>query len=232
MFCPNCGTNNDAGTLFCENCGTRLEAEAQAAPQPQQPTYQPQQPTYQPQPEAYQSAPVQKKSKLPLIIIAIVVAAAIAVGCYFAFSGGDSDDEETSGSVSSSEVNDSDINAALSFVESLCYNDPEKAMLSVYPEMDGIESEIEEQCDSLRSDVEENNITFDNIYVADTQDDAEEIGLAEEYLLESYNTEASIDELQKVTVRVERTVDGEEGDVDVDVYVAKIDGKWYVIRTD
>lgn len=232
MFCPNCGTNNDAGTLFCENCGTRLASETQYAPQQpvyQQPTYQQpvyQQPPYQPQ--ASQLVPAPKKSKLPVIIIALVVAAAIAVGCYFAFSGSDSG---KSGSVPASEVNNSDINAATAFVEGLCYNDPDLAFSAVYPEMDGIESEIEDQCEDIRADAEKNDVTFENIYVSDVQDDSEEISLAEEYMLESYGTEVTIDELQLVTVTVERSSGSDSDSMNVDVYVAKIDGKWYTIRT-
>ena len=28
MFCPNCGTKNDDGTIFCANCGTGLKGQA------------------------------------------------------------------------------------------------------------------------------------------------------------------------------------------------------------
>ena len=43
--------------------------------------------------------------------------------------------------------------------------------------------------------------------------------------------EASIDELKLVTIFVERTVQGQNGDGNLGVYVAKIDGAWYVINT-
>ena len=219
MFCGNCGTKNDAGTAFCENCGARLEAEAQAAPVNQQPPVYQQAPVYQ-QP----APPAPKKSKLPVVIGAIIVAIAIAVGCYFLL-GNDG------GKIDEDEINDSAENAALAFVTGLTEDDVDLALKAVYPEMEGIKSEIIDQCNTLRRDMEENNIDCSNQRVINEENDDEEIDLAEEYLEESYHTYATIDELSMVTVRVDRTSGNEKDTKDIKVYVAKIDGNWYVIRT-
>jgi zinc-ribbon domain len=36
-YCPQCGSENEAGSAFCGDCGTRMQAEAQAAPAVEQP---------------------------------------------------------------------------------------------------------------------------------------------------------------------------------------------------
>ena len=211
MFCPNCGTNNDAGTLFCENCGTRLEPEAQPFA-PQAPVYQ--QPAYQP--AAYQPTPVQKKSKLPLIIIAIIAVIGIAVGCYFAFS-------------ADSEASTSAEEAALTYIEGTVENDPDKAVSVIYQKMNGFEHEVRDACETVRSDAEKNDITFDSVNVTNTADASGSIRNMEETLLSDYSADADIDDLKVVTVRIERS-SGEYSDhMDIDVTVAKIDGNWYVI---
>ena len=96
-FCPNCGAQNDNALKFCSNCGTALGAQPQvqqpqvqqpqayAQPQQQQPYMQPQayaQPQVQ-QPYAPAPPPAKKKSKAPLVIVALVVVAGLVAAGIF-----------------------------------------------------------------------------------------------------------------------------------------------------
>ena len=95
MFCQNCGTQAEEGTLFCKNCGASLGTPAQQQP-PQQNYYAPQQPYTQPQygqgvPSA--QVPVKKKKKgglialiIVLALVAVLIVAAILNGGEISFS--------------------------------------------------------------------------------------------------------------------------------------------------
>ena len=114
MNCPNCNEPVKETEKFCRHCGFPLKsAEPEAAyPATEQPETQqlPYQPEAQPevQSETQSEAQPTKKSKLPVIIIISVTAAAvIAAGVFFAiwfFGGKNSGDKDTaSSSVSSAE---------------------------------------------------------------------------------------------------------------------------------
>jgi hypothetical protein len=75
--CPRCGAPVAFGVRFCGNCQTPLNWPTQQSPQQQ---YQ-QTPQYQQQPPQYQQPePPKKKSKLGLILLAVVLFALAAVG--------------------------------------------------------------------------------------------------------------------------------------------------------
>lgn len=76
MFCSNCGSQLADGSKFCPECGKALA-------QPAQPSAQAKPPAQPVQPEKAKKSG--KKSKLPLVIIALVLVAAIAVTCVLLF---------------------------------------------------------------------------------------------------------------------------------------------------
>ncbi len=220
MFCENCGTKNEAGTMFCENCGARLEAEAQptyaSQPQPQQPY----QPTYQPE------AP-KKKSKLPLIIIAIVVAIGVAVGAYFLLSGGKDDSETESSAVKLNEINNSPENAALAMEIGVTTNQPDMAIQACHPATPDLEANAKERCEELAKELQEADVVCSNHRALDTVDCSDQILNAEDYYEETCGLIVDVQDVKMVTIRIDRTIGSQNDVVDIDVYVSKIDGKWY-----
>lgn len=91
MFCTRCGASNKDGARFCGSCGSPMptataQAPAVAPAMPASGVYPSAPPAAQP---AYAGAPVvapkAKRSKLPLIIIAIIVVALAVIGAVFAF---------------------------------------------------------------------------------------------------------------------------------------------------
>ena len=91
MFCPDCGTKVEEGSVFCENCGASLldDAGASAVQMPPSPPYA-NQPVMIPPAQPVQQMPAQKKSKAPLIIVIVVLVLVIAgIAIAFAMGGGD-----------------------------------------------------------------------------------------------------------------------------------------------
>ena len=94
MFCTKCGTQISDSSKFCSGCGAPV---APAVQEPVAPVVQePVAPVYSPAPEAFSYAPAAdnapapakkkgKKAKIIVPIIAVIVAAAIAVGAFFMF---------------------------------------------------------------------------------------------------------------------------------------------------
>ena len=240
MFCPNCGTNNEAGTAFCENCGAPLNAGNNNAYQ-QAPVYQ--------QPPAYQQAPVYqqpitpapKKSNLLRIIGGVVLAVAVAAVCYFAFGESDGSDKKTSTSKGSSSVqstsssasvasaNRSAENAALAYMDGLVMNDPELMLSSFHPDYlaeEGFEESITQTCEDTHQGLVEQNIVIEGCNVIyQTSATASE----EDDLLETYGWLPNTEEVKIVTVRIERTRNGESETQDMDLYIIKCDGAWYAM---
>lgn len=100
MFCPDCGTKAEDGSVFCENCGASLfdGASASVAPMPSSPPSA-NEPVMAPPAQPMQQMPIQKKSKAPLIIVVVVLVLVIAgIAIAFALGGGD-DKKASSGAI-------------------------------------------------------------------------------------------------------------------------------------
>lgn len=91
MFCPKCGTQNDDDSAFCSNCGAQLEANqpvAKAEPSAMRPEQQSPSAAYDSLGSSYQTPATvtdggtSKKSKAPLVVIAVLAIVLIAGGAF------------------------------------------------------------------------------------------------------------------------------------------------------
>lgn len=90
MFCPNCGTNNDASAKFCKKCGTPLErrgAQTQPEPAPQPEPEPAPQPAPAPQPQPQPQAAPKPKPARPKWLIPVIAGVAALVLVIFAVVG-------------------------------------------------------------------------------------------------------------------------------------------------
>ena len=89
MFCPNCGSQNEEGSMFCIECGARLDGQS-GAPNAQAPTqsfYQGdnQQYQYYPNYSQYASQSKPKTGKIIGITIGIIVLFFVLLGAFLIF---------------------------------------------------------------------------------------------------------------------------------------------------
>lgn len=102
MYCPNCGTQNGAGSRFCGKCGAPLASADNVYQQPAAPVQQPAAPAKQPAAPAYAANPrparpaasggLSGKAKLIGAVAALVVVVLLGCWIFGVFGGGGYED--------------------------------------------------------------------------------------------------------------------------------------------
>ena len=170
---------------------------------------------------------------LCLLIVACMALSMVACGGEEKEDAKENNDAKGGESVNSSTVSygsSTPENAAFTYVDAALKNDPDRVLSALYPNMKGMEDEVNALCEELRTERENNNGTYSNPAIISTTDDSAEIEDAEAFLKENYSLDVKLDELKIVTLRIEATRDEETRSADIDVYVGKIDGTWYVVN--
>lgn len=221
MFCGKCGAKNDDSAVFCAECGNRFQAAAPVAPAaPAAPTA----------PAAYAApaAPAAATGSKPgfkfdnrmIGIIAVVGVAALAliITCFFIF-GGRSYKATVKDYFKAMETADAKL-----MMELL----PDDMIKSIMKDEDMTKKEMTEELqdmlDYMFRGADKIKITYE---ITDTEEvDKDDL----KDLKEEYKDEYDIKVKDAMIVEVEVTVkvDGEKTTEDVDLYLIKVGGSWYL----
>lgn len=209
MFCGKCGAKNDDSAVFCAECGNRFQAAAPVAPaDPAAPA------------AATGSKPGFKLDNRMIGIIAVVGVAVLAliITCFFIF-GGRSYKAVVKDTFKAIETADAKL-----MMELL----PDEMIKSIMKDEDMTKKEMTEQLqdmlDYMFRGADKIKITYE---ITDTEEvDKDDL----KDLKEEYKDEYDIKVKDAMIVEVEVTVkvDGEKTTEDMDLYLIKVGGSWYL----
>ena len=209
MFCGKCGAKNDDSAVFCAECGNRFQAAAPVAPaDPAAPA------------AATGSKPGFKLDNRMIGIIAVVGVAVLAliITCFFIF-GGRSYKAVVKDTFKAIETADAKL-----MMELL----PDEMIKSIMKDEDMTKKEMTEQLqdmlDYMFRGADKIKITYEITHTEEVdKDDLKD-------LKEEYKDEYDIKVKDAMIVEVEVTVkvDGEKTTEDMDLYLIKVGGSWYL----
>ncbi len=234
MFCPNCGTQLEDGSVFCGSCGARMNAAEQPQPQqPQQPQYeqpqyqqpQYQQPQYQ-QPQyqqpVYAQAP--KKSKKPLFIAigAVAIVAIVAVVLVLVLGGGNNNSAK--GAV---QLYLDVMTGDVSNIESMA---PKAVWEYLEDEYDVSVKDMKEEIKEYSAQMKEYGVKY-SFDIGDSEKlDKDLVEAIADCLEDEYGIDAdTVKEIVEHEVEMTVKYGDEKYEDDETIAVINIDGKWYAI---